>query len=520
MGKFPPRAARSIAWAGWRTRSSSPNLALPLASFAPELLEQLRGASAVGDPDRRRATLIVRHCYVERRHDAAQPLPRDRRRREQLEHAVREYGDAIRELAIANVFPGDHASGATSASRATAASLFYDYDEVEYLTDCVFRAIPQAPNPEAELVGRRLVRGRSARRLPGGVRAVPARRAQRARGVPARTTPTCSRPSSGRSRSGASPAARWWTSSRIPEDVRFCRRYAGTRICISLIFRCASGNLNARQVASLLDTSNESGGTPCANRLRSLGLAAACLAGRPCRRRRTCRLRSDAPARRNAVDARPAASGWLDSRSSRPQIVAAGPTRRRRAAAGGRSSRTASARRRRTPGTDGVSVNAVTAGHMHGVARRMHDELHLHRRHVELHWHRRTLRRQREDGDRAGRDTHRSDGHGPRDARRDRHDRFELEQRIGKDFALVKIDPAFRVVPGVAGALGPTGTFCGDPVGQPVMHYGHGYIFFVEQGDPKFGEVIPDLTSSSRSHRLTASTGSATACPATPAARS
>ncbi|HMC71068.1 MAG TPA: hypothetical protein VKJ07_18065 [Mycobacteriales bacterium] len=66
---------------------------------------------------------------------------------------------------------------------------------------------------------------------------------------------------------------------------------------------------------------------------------------------------------------------------------------------------------------------------------------------------------------------------------------------IGKDFALVKIDPAFAVVPGVTGALGPTGVFCGDPVGQPVMHYGHGYIFFVEQGYPKFGEVIPDLTA-------------------------
>jgi hypothetical protein len=64
---------------------------------------------------------------------------------------------------------------------------------------------------------------------------------------------------------------------------------------------------------------------------------------------------------------------------------------------------------------------------------------------------------------------------------------------IGKDFALVKIDPAFKVVPGVAGALGPTGVFCDDPLGQPVMHYGHGYIFFVEQGNPKFGEVIPDL---------------------------
>src|SRR6266480_2031877 len=65
---------------------------------------------------------------------------------------------------------------------------------------------------------------------------------------------------------------------------------------------------------------------------------------------------------------------------------------------------------------------------------------------------------------------------------------------IGTDFALVKIDPGFKVIPGVTGALGPTGVFCGDPVGQPVMHYGHGYIFFVEQGYPKFGEVIPDLT--------------------------
>jgi hypothetical protein len=65
---------------------------------------------------------------------------------------------------------------------------------------------------------------------------------------------------------------------------------------------------------------------------------------------------------------------------------------------------------------------------------------------------------------------------------------------IGKDFALVKIDPGWPVVSGVGGALGPTGVFCGDPLGQPVMHYGHGYIFFVEQGNPKFGEVIPDVS--------------------------
>jgi hypothetical protein len=65
---------------------------------------------------------------------------------------------------------------------------------------------------------------------------------------------------------------------------------------------------------------------------------------------------------------------------------------------------------------------------------------------------------------------------------------------IGRDFALVKINPGFKVISGMAGALGPTGVFCGDPLGQPVMHYGHGYIFFVEQGHPKFGEVIPDAT--------------------------
>jgi hypothetical protein len=65
---------------------------------------------------------------------------------------------------------------------------------------------------------------------------------------------------------------------------------------------------------------------------------------------------------------------------------------------------------------------------------------------------------------------------------------------IGKDFAIVKIDPVWSVVSAVGGALGPTGVFCGDPVGQPVFHYGHGYVFFVEQGYPKFGEVIPDVS--------------------------
>jgi isocitrate dehydrogenase kinase/phosphatase len=124
------------------------NLALPLDRFAPELLEQLRElapSSIAVEGDR----LLVRHCYVERRLTPLN-LHLEVATPEQLEHAVREYGDAIRDLAIANVFPGDllwRNFGLTRYGRV----VFYDYDEIEYLTDCAFRSIPPPPTPEAEL---------------------------------------------------------------------------------------------------------------------------------------------------------------------------------------------------------------------------------------------------------------------------------------------------------------------------------------------------------------------------------
>jgi isocitrate dehydrogenase kinase/phosphatase len=124
------------------------NLALPLDRFAPELLAQLErlAPSAVtveGD------NLIVRHCYVERR---LLPLNMflEKATPAEVDDAVREYGDAIRELAIANVFAGDllwRNFGVNRHGRV----LFYDYDEIEYLTDCTFRTIPQAPNDDLEL---------------------------------------------------------------------------------------------------------------------------------------------------------------------------------------------------------------------------------------------------------------------------------------------------------------------------------------------------------------------------------
>jgi isocitrate dehydrogenase kinase/phosphatase len=65
---------------------------------------------------------------------------------------VRDYGDAIRELAIANIFPGDllwRNFGVTRHGRV----VFYDYDEIEHLTDCTFRNVPPAPSDEVELSG-------------------------------------------------------------------------------------------------------------------------------------------------------------------------------------------------------------------------------------------------------------------------------------------------------------------------------------------------------------------------------
>ncbi len=125
-------------------------LALPRDRFSPELLAELDALApsmveADGD------SLVIHHCYVERRMTPLN-IYLDRARPEEVEPAVLEYGNAIRDLAIANIFPGDmlwRNFGVTRDGRV----VFYDYDEIEYLTDVTFRRIPPPPNPEAELSG-------------------------------------------------------------------------------------------------------------------------------------------------------------------------------------------------------------------------------------------------------------------------------------------------------------------------------------------------------------------------------
>lgn len=124
------------------------HVALPLARFSPELLEELRREvpsqiDEVGDQ------LIIKHLYIERRLTPLN-LYLEQASEAEAEAAIIEYGNAIRELAIANIFPGDMLwknFGVTRYGRV----VFYDYDEIEYMTDVHFRAIPPAPYPEMEM---------------------------------------------------------------------------------------------------------------------------------------------------------------------------------------------------------------------------------------------------------------------------------------------------------------------------------------------------------------------------------
>jgi len=123
-------------------------VALPRSRCSEELMEELR-RSAPSVLEDEGENIIIKHVYIERR---MQPLNLylDRATSVQVDQAVRDYGNAIRELASANIFPGDMLwknFGITRYGRV----VFYDYDEIEYLTDCNFRRIPEAPNPEMEM---------------------------------------------------------------------------------------------------------------------------------------------------------------------------------------------------------------------------------------------------------------------------------------------------------------------------------------------------------------------------------
>ncbi len=124
------------------------NFELPLHRISPELLAELQRVAPslltmTGD------TLMIRHLYTERRMTPLN-IYLEHASDRQVVDAIDEYANAIKQLATANIFPGDMLFknfGVTRHGRV----IFYDYDEISYMTECNFRDIPKARYPEDEL---------------------------------------------------------------------------------------------------------------------------------------------------------------------------------------------------------------------------------------------------------------------------------------------------------------------------------------------------------------------------------
>ena len=114
-------------------------LVAEIRHFCPSLLEE--------DGD----TLVIRHLYIERRMIPLNIYIQEGAP-EQVAHAVIEYGNAIKDLVAANIFPGDMLWKNFGVMR-HGKVVFYDYDEIEYITDCNFRRVPEPRNEEEEMSG-------------------------------------------------------------------------------------------------------------------------------------------------------------------------------------------------------------------------------------------------------------------------------------------------------------------------------------------------------------------------------
>ena len=127
-------------------------VALPLDRFDEQLLSELRRecASTVEVDGEQ---LVLGHVYIERRMQPLNLHVEECRRdgdEARLRYALREYGNAIKELAGAGIFPGDMLLknfGVTRHDRV----VFYDYDEIQPIGEMTFRRIPPAKTYEEEM---------------------------------------------------------------------------------------------------------------------------------------------------------------------------------------------------------------------------------------------------------------------------------------------------------------------------------------------------------------------------------
>ncbi len=118
------------------------------SQFDDDMLAELEGECSqrvLRDGD----DLVLLHCYVERR---LRPLnlylhevPSS-----EAERVLLDYGQALKDLARSNLFPGDLLLKNFGVSR-SGRVVFYDYDELCLVTECRFRKLPTARHHEEEI---------------------------------------------------------------------------------------------------------------------------------------------------------------------------------------------------------------------------------------------------------------------------------------------------------------------------------------------------------------------------------
>ncbi len=126
------------------------HLAFARDRFAAECLAELESEAKdtveiVGD------RVHIRHLYAERRVTPLNLFIRSTDEWSAID-AVLDYGQAIKDLAATNTFPGDLLLKNFGVTR-TGRVIFYDYDELCLVTDCRFREIPRASGDEEESSG-------------------------------------------------------------------------------------------------------------------------------------------------------------------------------------------------------------------------------------------------------------------------------------------------------------------------------------------------------------------------------
>lgn len=123
------------------------NFRLPKNRIDPALLEELQNecASSIALTE---DSVIIKHLYIERKMTPLNLYLEQENEPEKVRHAINELGLCIKQIAAANIFAGDMLAknfGITRHGRV----IFYDYDEICYMHEREFRALPKSDDPYA-----------------------------------------------------------------------------------------------------------------------------------------------------------------------------------------------------------------------------------------------------------------------------------------------------------------------------------------------------------------------------------